>query len=122
MKTQLKAGVAALSLLAAATFAADIRIDGFPDYDTQINAIKDGLPQHNIEMLKNNHGDHHNKLKTNLATGSGAGDVVLIDVGFIGSFVNAGGFVDLTDFYKGMAGDYASYAVEAGKGNDGKQY
>lgn len=122
MKTQLKAGVAALSLVAATTFAADIRIDGFPDYDTQIDAIKGGLSQHNVTMLKNNHGDHHNKLKTNLATGTGAGDVVLIDVGFVGSFVNAGGFVDLTDFYKGKAGDYASYAVEAGKGSDGAQY
>ncbi len=122
MKTQLKAGVVALSLVAASTFAADIRIDGFPDYDTQIDAIKGGLPEHNITMLKNNHGDHHNKLKTNLATGTGAGDVVLIDVGFVGSFVNAGGFVDLTQFYQGMAADYADYAVEAGKGNNGAQY
>jgi multiple sugar transport system substrate-binding protein len=122
MKTQLKAGVAALSLVAATTFAADVRLDGFPDYDTQINAIAPGLTQHNVEFLKNNHGDHHTKLKTNLATGSGAGDAVLIDVGFVGSFVNAGGFVDLTDKYKALAGDYASYAVAAGKGNDGKQY
>ena len=122
MNLQLKAGVAALTLAAATTFAADIRIDGFPDYDSQIDAIAPGLSQHNVTMLKNNHGDHHNKLKTNLATGTGAGDVVLIDVGFIGSFVNAGGFVDLTDFYKDIAGDYANYAVEAGKGNDGKQY
>jgi multiple sugar transport system substrate-binding protein len=121
MKAHLKAGITALSLLTATVFAADIRIDGYPDYDTQINAIKSGLPQHNITMLKNNHGDHHNKLKTNLATGTGAGDVVLIDVGFVGSFVNAGGFVDLTDWYTN-ASDYASYAVEAGKGSDGAQY
>ncbi|MFQ3231139.1 extracellular solute-binding protein [Reinekea sp.] len=122
MKMQLKAGVAALTLAAATSFAADIRIDGFPDYDSQLNLITPSLTQHNVEMLMNNHGDHHNKLKTNLATGSGAGDVVLIDVGFIGSFVNAGGFVDLTDFYKDIAGNYADYAVQAGKGNDGKQY
>ncbi|EAR07685.1 extracellular solute-binding protein [Reinekea blandensis] len=122
MKTQLKAGVAALSLMAATTFAADIRIDGFPDYDTQIEAIKGGLTEHNVTMLKNNHGDHHTKLKTNLATGSGAGDVVLIDVGFVGSFVNAGGFVDLSSQFGPMADNYADYAVAAGKGNDGKQY
>ncbi len=122
MKAHLKAGVTALTLMAATTFAADLRIDGFPDYDTQIDAIAPGLTQHNVTMLKNNHGDHHNKLKTNLATGTGAGDVVLIDVGFVGSFVNAGGFVDLTDFYRDIKGNYASYAVEAGKGNDGKQY
>ena len=122
MKIKLKAGITALSLVATTLFAADIRIDGFPDYDTQIDAIKSGLPQHNITMLKNNHGDHHTKLKTNLATGTGAGDVVLIDVGFVGSFVNAGGFVDLTKYYKGMADDYAGYAVAAGKGNDGNQY
>lgn len=122
MNFQLKAGAAALALMIGTTFAADIRIDGFPDYDTQIDAIKGGLPQHSITMLKNNHGDHHNKLKTNLATGTGAGDVVLIDVGFVGSFVNAGGFVDLSPYFKDMADDYAGYAVEAGKGSDGKQY
>ncbi|MBU2864055.1 extracellular solute-binding protein [Reinekea forsetii] len=122
MKMPIKASIAAITLAASASFGADIRIDGFPDYDSQIAEIAPTLPQHNIEMLKNNHGDHHNKLKTNLATGTGAGDVVLIDVGFIGSFVNAGGFVDLTDFYKSKAGNYASYAVEAGKGNDGNQY
>lgn len=122
MKIQFQAGVVALSLVAASTFAADLRIDGFPDYDTQIERIAPGLTQHNVTMLKNNHGDHHNKLKTNLATGSGAGDVVLIDVGFVGSFVSAGGFVDLTDWYAPIAGNYASYAVEGGKGSDGRQY
>lgn len=122
MKSKILAATTALTILTATTWAADLRIDGFPDYDTQINAIAPGLTRHKVEMLKNNHGDHHNKLKTNLATGTGAGDVVLIDVGFVGSFVNAGGFTDLSDFYKGMEGDYAHYAVEAGKGNDGKQY
>ncbi len=102
-----------------------LTIDGFPDYDSQINAIGEAFTAasgYELTMLKNNHGDHHNKLKTNLATGTGAGDVVLIDRGFVGSFVNAGGFVDLTDYYKDIADNYADYAVAAGKGNDGAQY
>ncbi|MEJ2042453.1 MAG: extracellular solute-binding protein [Reinekea sp.] len=125
MKSQLKACVAALSLITATTFAADLRLDGFPDYNTQIDAIKDSYTQqtgNSVTMLKNNHGDHHNKIKTNLATGTGAGDVVLLDIDFVGSFVNSGGFVDLTKYYKDIAGNYAGYAVEAGKGADGKQY
>lgn len=123
MKATLKAGFTVLSVgLAMSVMAADLRLDGFPDYDTQINKIAPGFTKHTVTMLANNHGDHHNRLKTNLATGSGAGDVVLIDVGFVGSFVNAGGFVDLTPYFKGMDANYPSFAVEAGKGSDGKQY
>lgn len=125
MNYLLKTGAAMLALATATSFATELRLDGFPDYDNQLNAISDSFTAatgHSVTMLKNNHGDHHTKLKTNLATKTGAGDVVLIDIGFVGSFVNAGGFVDLTDYYQSIKGNYVEYAVEAGKGNDGKQY
>ena len=122
MKTQLKAGVAALSLLAAATFAAEVRIDGWPDHDSQLKTVIDGYTKHKITMTMNNHGDHHNKLKTNMATGTGAGDVVLIDTGVVGSYLDSGGLVDLTKFFADKYEDFAPYAAAAGKGSDGKQY
>jgi len=112
----------ALSGLATATQADNIRFDGFPDYDSQLEAILDGFPEHNVEMLMNEHGGHHDKLKTNLATGSGAGDVVLVDRGFVGSFINSGGFVDLTDRFAPYKDEFAEYAVAQGQGGDGRQY
>lgn len=116
-------GLALASLtLAGGAMAADLRLDGFPDYDSQLEAILGGFPAHNVDMLMNEHGGHHDKLKTNLATGSGAGDVVLIDRNFVGSFVNQGGFVDLTDEFAPYRDNFAPYAVTQGQGNDGNQY
>ncbi|PTY36222.1 sugar ABC transporter substrate-binding protein [Saccharospirillum sp. MSK14-1] len=112
----------AVAGLAGTTLAADLRFDGYPDYDSQLEAILGGFPQHNVELLMNEHGGHHDKLKTNLATGSGAGDVVLVDRGFVGSFINSGGFVDLTDRFAPYKDDFAEYAVAQGQGADGRQY
>ncbi len=116
-------GLALASLtLTGGAMAADLRLDGFPDYDSQLEAILGGFPEHNVDMLMNEHGGHHDKLKTNLATGSGAGDVVLIDRNFVGSFVNQGGFVDLTDEFAPYSDNFAPYAVTQGQGSDGNQY
>lgn len=112
----------AITGLAGTTLAADLRFDGYPDYDSQLEAILGGFPDHNVELLMNEHGGHHDKLKTNLATGSGAGDVVLVDRGFVGSFINSGGFVDLTDRFAPYKDDFAEYAVAQGQGADGRQY
>jgi len=109
--------------------AGDVRIDGFPDFnshlDKQIPNFKKSSPDINVTYQMNNHGDHHKKLTTNLATGSGAGDVVIVDVGFIGAFTNAGGFVDLSAApynADAMKDKFVSYAWDQGKGTDGKQY
>lgn len=112
----------ALGGLAGTTLAADLRFDGYPDYDSQLEAILGGFPDHNVELLMNEHGGHHDKLKTNLATGSGAGDVVLVDRGFVGSFINSGGFVDLTERFAPYKNNFAEYAVAQGQGADGRQY
>lgn len=57
--------------------------------------------------------DHHNTLVTALATGSGAADVVAVEIGYIARFVAEGGLVDLSeepfsaDPYENLFVDYA---------------
>lgn len=129
MHKTLLAGLASLALLTATSFAADVRFDGFPDFDSHLDKLIPGYkasnPDVDITYQMNNHGDHHKKLTTNLATGSGAGDVVVVDVGFIGSFINSGGFENLSGPEYGAAqmdGDFVGYAWSQGKGADGNQY
>ncbi|WP_432455629.1 MULTISPECIES: extracellular solute-binding protein [unclassified Agarivorans] len=106
----------------------EIRFDGFPDFDSSLKQILPKFYQENpdlkVDYVMNNWGDHHNKLTTNLATGSGAGDVVVVDVGRIGAFVNKGGFVNLSEKYDvdSLADQYAPYAWTQGQGVDGAQY
>lgn len=121
MQNRLGVSLITLSLMGSAA-AADIRFDGFPDYDSQLRAILGDFNTHEVGMLMNEWGGHHDRLKTSLATGSGAGDVVLIDRGMVGSFINEGGFVDLTDWFAPNADQYAEYAVAQGQGADGRQY
>lgn len=109
----------------AATNDNTIRFDGFPDFDSSLKVI---LPKFEkdtgitVNMLMNNHGDHHTKLTTNLATGSGAGDVVAVDVEKVGPFVNSGGLVNLTqkyhaDQYKDLFAPYAWAQGQDAKGD-----
>lgn len=119
----------AMSLIASSALAQDIRFDGWPDLNSHLDVVIPGFESANsgakVEYQMNNHGDHHKKLTTNLATGKGAGNVVAVDVGFVGSFVNAGGFVNLSDPAYGAdeLGDlFAGYAWDQGKGTDGNQY
>ena len=128
-KTAALATVASAALIAGAAQAQDIRIDVWPDIDSHLETVIPGFESANagiaVTYQANNHGDHHKKLTTNLATGEGAGDVVAVDVGFVGSFVNAGGFVSLSDPAYGaddMRDLFASYAWDQGKGADGNQY
>ena len=129
MKKHFIASLAAASMLATSAFAADIRFDGWPDLDSHLDTViplykakTDGV---DITYQMNNHGDHHKKLTTNLATGSGAGNVVAVDVGFVGSFINEGGFVNLSAPEYGanaLKDGFVPYAWEQGKGLDGNQY
>lgn len=68
--------------------AIELRFDGWPDLDSHLDTV---IPIYEanavgtkVSYQMNGHGDHHKKLTTNLATGNGAGDVVAVDVGFIG--------------------------------------
>lgn len=113
--------------IAAAATAPKIRFDGFPDFDSSLKKILPAFEKESgieVTYLMNNHEDHHKKLITNLATGSGAGDVVAIDVAKVGAFVNSGGLVNLSkqfnaDQYESL---FAPYAWAQGKGVDGDVY
>jgi multiple sugar transport system substrate-binding protein len=103
-----------LGLAAAQT---KISIALFPDLDSHVNAVlaqfHEEHPDIEVEVRILEHGDHHNALVTNLATGSGAADVVAIDVGFIARFVAEGGLANLAQApydagqYQSIFADYA---------------
>lgn len=133
MKNIFTVGVLATALTtviaAVPAYAEDIRVDGFPPFDThfdkQVALFNESMPDIAVTYQMNEHGDHHKQLTTNLATQSGAGDVVIVDVSFIGAFINAGGFVNLSeapysaaDFKDG----FVPYAWNQGQGADGNQY
>lgn len=120
----------AVALATTATVNAaenEIRFDGFPDFDSSLKVL---LPEFEkktnikVDYLMNNHGDHHTKLTTNLATGSGAGDVIVVDVEKIGPFVASGGLVNLSEKYGAdqYQALFAPYAWAQGKGADGGMY
>jgi multiple sugar transport system substrate-binding protein len=127
-KTLALASAVALGLAATANAAdSQIRFDGFPDFDSSLKVLlpdfekKTGVK---VDYLMNNHGDHHTKLTTNLATGSGAGDVIVVDVEKIGPFVASGGLVNLSEKYGAdkFEESFAPYAWAQGKGADGGMY
>ncbi len=127
-KTITLSSVVALGLATTAYAAEDqIRFDGFPDFDSSLKVILPDFEKETgikVDYLMNNHGDHHTKLTTNLATGSGAGDVIVVDVEKIGPFVASGGLVNLSEQYSvdKYADRFAPYAWAQGKGADGSVY
>ena len=130
LKTLALSSMVACGLASTATaIAADsnIRFDGFPDFDSSLKVILPDFEKETgikVDYLMNNHGDHHTKLTTNLATGSGAGDVIVVDVEKIGPFVASGGLVNLSKQYDAdkYADKFAAYAWTQGKGGDGDVY
>ncbi|EGA65776.1 ABC transporter substrate-binding protein [Vibrio brasiliensis] len=128
LKTLTLATVTALGIATTVNAAdSNIRFDGFPDFDSSLKVL---LPEFeketgiNVDYLMNNHGDHHTKLTTNLATGSGAGDVIVVDVEKIGPFVASGGLVNLSEQYGAdkYQERFAPYAWTQGQGADGDVY
>lgn len=109
-----------LAILLAAGFAVaqngTVSIAVFPDLDSHLANVLPAFEDQtgiDVEVRVLQHGDHHNALVTQLATGSGAADVVAIDVGFIARFVAEGGLTDLSqepfnaDQHQGIFADYA---------------
>ncbi|PMH43223.1 sugar ABC transporter substrate-binding protein [Vibrio sp. 10N.286.49.B3] len=116
-----------LATTAQAANNSEIRFDGFPDFDSSLKVLLPDFEKETgikVDYLMNNHGDHHTKLTTNLATGSGAGDVIVVDVEKIGPFVASGGLVNLSEKYGAdkYAEKFAPYAWAQGKGADGGVY
>ncbi|MCW8334844.1 ABC transporter substrate-binding protein [Vibrio paucivorans] len=127
-KTLALSSAVALGLATTATAADNqIRFDGFPDFDSSLKVLLPDFEKETgikVDYLMNNHGDHHTKLTTNLATGSGAGDVIVVDVEKIGPFVASGGLVNLSENYGADKYEerFAPYAWAQGKGADGDMY
>ncbi len=106
----------------------NIAIAVYPDLDSHLEkvlpAFEEANPDINVEVRVLEHGDHHNNLITNLATGSGAADVVAIDVGFIARFVAEGGLTDLSQAPFNASeseGLFAPYAWLQASTTDGRQ-
>jgi len=123
------ASVVTTAIAAVPVMAGEIRVDGFPPFDThfdkQVPLFNENLPDIAVSYQMNDHGDHHKKLTTNLATQSGAGDVVIVDVSYVGAFINAGGFVNLSEEPYNAAqfkDGFVPYAWNQGQGADGNQY
>lgn len=121
------AGALAFGLVSNAQAEGDIRFDGFPDFDSTLKVILPDFEKQTgikVDYLMNQHGDHHTKLTTNLATGSGAGDVLVVDVEKVGPFVASGGLVNLSKAYGAdkFESNFAPYAWAQGKGGDGGVY
>ncbi|MBX3143583.1 MAG: extracellular solute-binding protein [Trueperaceae bacterium] len=81
-------------------------------------------PDVNLEIRGLGYGDHHDALVTQLATGSGAPDVVAIEIGYIARFIADGGLRDLSaapfnaDRYEDR---FVDYAWNQARSNDGRQ-
>ncbi len=120
--------VTLLLLGASAHAQTQLTVGVFPDLDSHLNEVlplfAEQHPDIDVELRVMQHGDHHNTLVTALATGSGAPDVVAIDVGFIARFVADGGLIDLTQAPYN-AGEYrdvfADYAWLQASTTDGRQ-
>ncbi len=81
-------------------------------------------PDVTVEIRTLGFGDHHDLLVTNLATGSGAADVVAIEIGYIARFVAEGGLRDLSEapfMADQFADDFVDYAWAQGRTADGRQ-
>lgn len=120
--------IVGLATLAFAQEKTTVSIAVYPDLDSVIEAVlpqfKEANPDIDVEMRVLAHGDHHNALVTALATGSGAADVVAIDVEFIAKFVSDGGLTDLNEAPFGASAledQFASYAWTQASTTDGRQ-
>ena len=89
----------------------------FDDLESQINQYI-SYPLQNINQ---NWGDHHTQLQLSLATGSDSGDVVLVDTGQIGAYLNTGGLRDLTGEFALFKSNMVEYAVTQGQDIEGRQ-
>lgn len=116
-------------LLACGVFAQQrtLTVSGFPNLTDAIQVIIEAYeaenPDVNVVLEVREFGDHHTNLLTTLAAGTGATDVVAVEVGFIARFVADGGLVDLMSAPYN-AGEYldqlADYAVLQSTTADGR--
>ncbi|MCZ8516134.1 sugar ABC transporter substrate-binding protein [Paenibacillus filicis] len=106
----------------------EIVVGGWPSGDKAIEAI---IPEFNkkypdvkVTLQFQKSDDHHNKLLTALAAGSGAPDVAMLEAGYIGKYRDKKGFVNLYDApynAKRFENDFVDYKYQMAISLDGKQ-
>lgn len=114
---------------ASAQAAKTLTINCFTNLDEAVSAsipnYKKLHPEVTIKLNILAYGDHHTALQTALATGSGAGDVDCIEVGYVGRFMEGGGLVNLDDApynakqYRNLV---TAYAWSQATATDGRNY
>ena len=84
---------------ACADAATTITLATFPDLDRAARAALPrwhaAHPEIEVKIVSLQYTDHHNRMTTDLATGTGLPDAVAIDFKFIGKFMGSNGFEDL---------------------------
>lgn len=122
LKKTLAVAIAASALTGVAQ--ADITLDIYGDYRTYFDEFSGDIKKKTGVSYKangNEWGDHHTKLTLNLATNSGAADMVLIDTGQVGSYLNGGGLMDLTEKFAPYKANMVDFAVAQGQSEEGRQ-
>jgi len=128
MTKLLRIALAALLIGGVASAQTRLTVGFFDDFENHLNNVLPRFyelyPDVIIEPRVLGFGDHHDLLITNLATGSGAPDVVVLEVGYIARFIAEGGLRDLSvepfnaDQYQDL---FVDYAWAQGRSNDGRQ-
>ena len=124
----LRIALAALLIGGIASAQTVLTVGVFEPHQDHLGRVLDQFyaehPDIVIELRTLGFGDHHDLLVTNLATGSGAADVVVIEIGYIARFVAEGGLRDLSilpfeaDQYEDL---FVDYAWAQGRSEDGRQ-
>ena len=114
---------------ASAQAAKTLTINCFTNLDEAVAvalpAYKKLHPEVTVKLNILSYGDHHTALQTALATGSGAGDVACIEVGYVGRFMEGGGLVNLDDApynAKQYQSQITAYAWAQATATDGHNY
>jgi multiple sugar transport system substrate-binding protein len=80
--------------------ATTLTVAAYPSVDQivrlAIPAWKKLHPDVEIEVISREYSDHHTAMTTALATRAHLPDVVALEVGYLGRFINSGGFIDLS--------------------------
>jgi len=116
--------VSGLVGVAGTANAGSLTIDNYGDYGNYFDDFKSDIKKKTRVNYKSNNSDwggHHTKLTLNLATGSGAADLVLVDTGQVGSYLNGGGLEDLTAQFAQYKDDMVAFAVSQGQSESGAQ-
>jgi multiple sugar transport system substrate-binding protein len=124
----LRIALAALLIGGVASAQTTLTVGVFEPHQDNLERVLDQFyaahPDIMIEIRTLSFNDHHDLLVTNLATGSGAADVVVIEIGYIARFIAEGGLRDLSvepfnaDQYEDL---FVEYAWAQGGSEDGRQ-